>query len=212
MEFDINKVRIPIELVEAKVAEFYARDFKAKKKSFSIRRDTLVLGSDTSEHGTGIAMVYTDDTHINIVLRTKISIKKGTEQEDALKEFIGYVQVLLAEVDDRMIYCRGKYKHTIIVLEDTFLGFGNPYVLKVLSRFGGIILMALSGLFQDMRIITPTGARSSIGFNSKVRKPTSKKETIKSIVMQHVRDVTGVEFTDNDICDAFVLALTGLME
>jgi hypothetical protein len=210
MKYDFKRIKLDISELEYKINAFYASEFKGKKKQVKIRRNAICLGSDTSEHGTGIAVIHTDKTELTIHLRAKLPVDKNLDQEAALRMFIGKVKILEDEVVDILDDIGTSRNDTIIVLEDTFLGFGNPYVLKVLSRFGGVMLMGMAHLFNELKIIGPSGARSAIGFNTKTRKPVSKKETTKDLVMAFVKELTGITFEDNDICDAFVLALAGV--
>ena len=88
----------------------------------------------------------------------------------------------------------------IIIIEDTFLRF-NVNVLKKLSRFGMIpyILGQQQGI--NRIFISPSEARKQLGLPSNKKKEIVHKDFIKKLKL---------EFDDEDVIDAWVLALNGV--
>lgn len=201
--------KVKISKVQKLINENIALQYK-KPKHIRLKRNVYSLGSDTSVHGTGITLVSTDETYLYIHLQDKLSTDKKLEQKEALLSFIGQLRVLkekLKEIISEKTSC-----DKLIVIEDTFLAPGvksNPYVLKVLSRFGGVILGHMCNIFNDLEIISPNQARSQIGFNTK-SKPKDSKISIKTLIRTYLNGILDLEMEDEDISDATCLAIAGI--
>ena len=90
-----------------------------------------------------------------------------------------------------------------LIIEDTFFG-RNINALKMLSRIGMIAyITGKQAGIQDISFIFPTSSRKAIGIKGTLKKPEVHKELTK---------ILGINLQDVDICDAVVLALTGLVK
>lgn len=94
-----------------------------------------------------------------------------------------------------------KNENCSVVIEDVFFG-KNINTLKVLSRIG-MIVYVLSWLYKiPRRFVLAITARSYLGFKSNVK---------KQIVQKQVKETLDLNIEDEDIIDAIVLALNGVL-
>lgn len=92
-------------------------------------------------------------------------------------------------------------KEVIVVIEDVFFG-RNVNTLKMLARYGMIVYTISTQLNLKKHFILASTARAKIGFHG-----TAKKD----FVHKQIADRLKLKLQDEDIVDALVLALTGLV-
>ena len=123
-----------------------------------------------------------------------------------------------------------KYKEfKILVIEKCWMGL-NPDVTINLAYFGALVWRELKKEVDYKFFIYPSSARKCIGFNKNDQmaegnvklkiitkgknKGKPKKVDIKLLIMDYLKMAFGVEVpnNDNDLADAFVLALCGILK
>ncbi len=94
-------------------------------------------------------------------------------------------------------------KNYILIVEESFYS-KNVKTFQMLSRLGGYVYAMghMIGI-QDKRFILATSARKFLGFKGNAKKQIIQKEFIKKLNLQ---------FDDEDIIDAMILALNGVFE
>ena len=113
-----------------------------------------------------------------------------------------------------------KYKINTAIIEDCFLSFfktkgkrvaTNVTTLKALARYGILIYDRFKRLSEEIRYVMPTESRKVIGFSKSDKKVKNYK--LKQEVVDYVNNLLDLELKmkDNDIADAIVLALCGLI-
>ena len=165
-----------------------------KRLKIKLRRNTLSLGLDTATK-TGYCIARTNKTDIHFD--------------------IGYINLNMKEIKDRQlrnelryeeIYKRFKQlirKEYIVVVEDVFFG-RNPQTLILLSRIGAIAwTIAKEKKCKEIIWKTAVQARKALGL------PCNKK---KIIVMNTMNKILKTKIKNDDIIDAIVLALGGLIK
>jgi len=90
-----------------------------------------------------------------------------------------------------------------VIIEESFYG-RNVKGFQMLSRLGGFAysLSHLKGI-KEKSFILATTARKNLGFKGNVKKQEVHKQ---------FKDRTGIDLKDEDVIDAFILALNGILE
>ena len=146
------------------------------------------FGCDTATR-TGWCKAVSDPDHVTFDYGF-ISLPK--EEHFRYSRFIEIFKSILSEVP----------KDTIIIIEECFYK-NNAKTLKLLSRLGGFAysIAYLSG-FRNLRFVSAVSARSHLNI---------KKRKKEDVHMEFLRRL-GLELDDEDIIDAMVLALNGILE
>ena len=91
----------------------------------------------------------------------------------------------------------------IIVIEETYYS-KNVKTFQLLSRLGGFVYAAAHTVgIKDKRFILATSARKKLGFKGNLKKQIIQKQFIKKLK---------IKIDDEDIIDAMVLAMNGILE
>lgn len=168
-----------------------------KQLNRTIKRNTQSIGLDVAER-TGICIITTDETHLDLDWQFIEFDKTNINYvyEDMFKEF-------------SKIIVKDKKRENIAVIEDTFLMlFGKfPQVdtFKKLTRFGTIALVCCFNNEMRYEFILAKSARSKL----KIKMITGEP---KESVSHYLYNELDIEVDDNDISDAIVLAILGLIE
>jgi len=190
-----------------------------KKLGFKLVRNTYTLGVDTAST-TGLAILETDDKSLKIKTATfKLpTVKKDDELSD---KFVEKLEFMLRSIRDfkKNEFGQKKATKTVLVLENSFMGC-NVVTFGLLRMLCGIIFAELFDNFESVKIIFPMSARKEIGFKSAIKRikgATSKEKTQsrkdkKQELINFVNNIFGTQETDDNICDALILALNGLKE
>ena len=95
----------------------------------------------------------------------------------------------------------------LIVIEDTHVRF-NPAVALLLTRMGAFLMAQAINKNLNFELIGPVSARSKVGINQK-KIPKGKS---KEYVADWLRTTLEIDMKENNVADAIVLALCGLIE
>lgn len=163
-----------------------------KKLCFKLKNNITVLGLDPASR-TGWCLISATDN--------KIKIDYGFLDIDSKDVYFKYdrmIEVFKQYIDN----LDSKKDNKLVVIEDVFFG-RNINTLKMLARIGMIIyvLATLKGI--PKYYILATQARCKL----KLKGVAKKKE-----VQEQFLSKVNLELDDNDIVDAIVLALNGLIE
>ena len=199
--------------------ELNIRDIEQKLNK-KVRLNTISIGFDVAEHFTGICVLRTDTKTIYIEDLQKIETNPKDDIKNRMSSFIGAIDKFKQQIK--------KYKgYRIIVIEDSWFGFGNVVVLKNLTRFATLLWNSFYKECDYIEFLLPTSARSQIRFNKNTQleqtelpiekfkrgknigKP--KKVDIKKLIQEYLYKSFNIEIKDTDESDSFVLALAGLL-
>ena len=164
-----------------------------KKLGIKLRKNAVSLGLDTASR-TGYCIARTNKISINFD--------------------IGYINLNMKEIKDRKLRNELRYEEIykrfrelikaeyIVVVEDVFFG-RNAQTLILLSRIGAIAwTIAKTKKCKEIIWKTAVQARKALGL------PCNKK---KIIVMEAMNKILKTKIENDDIIDAIVLALGGLI-
>ena len=177
-----------------------------KKLNVKIKQNTLSLGFDGALLKSGICLLLTNKKEISIV-ETKVIIhpklKVITERINATIEDFNKIQ--LPDSENR-----------VAVIEYPFIG-SNRQTGLILALTDGAIYEAVSRKFPYTFFLSAVSARARIGYRSIRRTPEQIKNGVKKVntkkaVGKYVKETIGFISKSDDIEDAFVLALAGLIE
>ena len=145
---------------------------------------------------------------------TKTGYAIATTYDKEVKISTGFINVDVKGITDKYERNRMRYEAVYsnlkglikqehrVIIENVYYG-RNPNTLIVLSRIGAIAwtLSKLKGC-KVIKWRTANQARSLIGVKGNVKKP---------IVVEMVNNILGTNIKNDDIIDAIVLALNGIM-
>jgi len=171
-----------------------------------LRNPIIALGMDTAST-TGICQLYINKDKVIIKTSLMKIPKLPKDTVDKSEKYEEALEMLLRMVRD---FKKDLPKGDVLVLENSFLSF-SPWTFGFLKGFMGILYAELFDLFDEIKIIFPTAARKKVGFISKLKRGTKSKEK-KQEIMTFISNILGTQVTNNDECDAIVLALAGVIK
>ena len=144
------------------------------------------LGVDTASR-TGWCKIVTD--------KEKLNFDYGFIDVESKDKYFKYNQFI--DLFSKMV------NTDKLVIEESFFG-RNAKTFQMLSRLGGFVY-AIAHLHgqQDKRFLLATSARKYLGFRGNAKKEIIQKEFIEKL---------DLKITDEDIIDAMILALNGVLE
>lgn len=195
-----------------------------KKLRKKLKHNSFCLGVDTAGT-TGLAMITTTDTDLILeydifklpVLPRKLSdqmikAEKYEQQLDSMtnliKEFKTKYRYLLMPVTNR---------NSILIIEQSYLGL-NPEAYGILRAEQGLVYAILEEWFPTIKIWLATMVRKIVGFESNYGrsdlqhlKSAERTKIKKTELVKWVNNKLGIEIKDDNIADAIILALAGLV-
>lgn len=167
----------------------------------NLKRNSTVLGFDVSVHSTGIAMIRTTDTSLIIDHTHKLITPKDAIAEKAEDIFISQLDAYKNKVSQ-------KFSIDTVVIEDCFFGM-NVKITKALARCSGLTRDRFKSISNECYYRYPKAARKLIGMNP----GKLKAHQLKKFIVEFINDGLGLtlKVKDNDIADALVLVLGGLV-
>jgi len=163
-----------------------------------LKRKVVSLGFDIAKNHTGIAVITSLQSTLEITKLHKIDNIKGNVTES--------MEYYLAELNNFISGAKLKgYK--IFVLEDSWYG-RSVLTFKTLVRYGALTWRELKHIADLIYFISPSSARKKIGF----KKDTKSKKKAKEQVRDYINGIFKTELKDMDLTDGLALALSGLVE
>lgn len=166
-----------------------------------LARNLIVIGFDVSMHSTGIAVIRTTDNYLIIDQLHKIIVPRNVD-------LLRGVDLFLDQINDFKRGISQKYKLDLNIIEDCFMG-KNVKTLKSLARFSILVYDKFKGISIKSKLILPTRARGLINFKKSDK--TIKGTRLKKEIMAYINYALSIDIKDDDIGDAVVLALSGLV-
>jgi len=168
-----------------------------KAIGYKIKKNIVSVGFDTAEV-CGVGFINTTDTHVDIDWEVLIFDKSN-------------INNVYRELNHESLNILSQ-KCDICIIEDTYLKmfgrFPQVNVLKKLTRFGGIILANAINNNVEYAIVGATQARSKF----KIKTTGYGKGNSKQGVIEWLKNTLGIDLTEDNACDAIVLALLGVCE
>ena len=170
-----------------------------------LAKNQIVIGWDVSMRSTGIAVIRTSNDFLVLDILDKIKIPQRVNDKDALDLFIDQLNNFAKKVSQT-------YKIDVNVIEDCFFG-NNVRTLKALARHSALVYDRFRGLTRKQYFILPTKARGLVNFEKSSKE--IKGDYLKKEIVNYVNKALGIHLKknkDQDLGDAIVLALAGLVE
>jgi len=154
------------------------------------------IGVDTASRA-GICFAHADKTHL--YLDGHFIHVQSTDIYFKYNQLIKSFRDSFAEVARNIKNKESKY---VLIIEDTYFG-KNINVLKMISRMGMIVYMiGQEKGIDDIRFIYPTTSRKNVGIKANMK---------KKLVHNALSEMLKIELPDEDIADAYILAINGLL-
>lgn len=185
----------------------YIKKTKTKNICDIIQKDIynnkISIGFDVSMHSTGIAILRTTEKYTVIEKLEKIITPKKIDELSALDAFISQLDYFKNKISQ-------EYKINNCIIEDCFMG-SNVRTLKCLARHSALVYDRFKSLADNIEFILPTSVRNKINFKKSSKKV--KGYTLKKELVQYVNEIFDIDIKnkDNDLTDALILALYGLL-
>ena len=172
-----------------------------KRIGKKLKNKSIAIGFDIAKRLTGIAVLRTHRSTLEIVKLHKINNQKG-DLIESMEYFIGELNNFISGLN------LGK-NNKIFVIEDCWFG-QNVTTLKVLARFSALTWRELKHIPDHIYFILPTTSRSKVGF----KKDKNDKRKAKVQVLNYVNKLFGLDLKqkDMDLSDGIILALSGLIK
>lgn len=167
-----------------------------------IIRNMIAIGFDVSMHKTGIALVRTTDNYLILEQVRTINVPRNNKLLDS-------VDLFLTQIKDFKNEIAQKYKVDLSIIEDCFF-LKNANTLKTLARFGILIYDRFKDVSEATKFVLPTQARKKIHFKKSDKSIKGKK--LKKEIINYVNYLLETEVKDEDIADAIVLAIAGIIK
>jgi Holliday junction resolvasome RuvABC endonuclease subunit len=168
----------------------------------NLKRNTLVIGFDSSQHSTGISIIKTSNTNLIIEKLHLIKVSKDITKMDAIDLFID-------QLDDFKTSLSGKYYFDKVPIENIYVGF-NPQTGVYLARIGILVYDRFRKISKQTYLIYPSTARKLIGFKKSDKKSKGKK--LKEELIGYVNKILGLKIESEDIADSIILSLSALVK
>jgi Holliday junction resolvasome RuvABC endonuclease subunit len=154
-----------------------------------IKKNCSAFGVDTATI-SGIALVRTDDTDVHIT-PDLLDMSKIKSQQERFDIAYGYFSEILKN-----------NKVDFAVVEDVFFG-RNVKALIFMTRIGMIVYALCRQLNIPSQFILASQARCKLNLPSK-----AKKEEVQ----EEFSNTTGINFADNNVIDAVILGIVGVLK
>ena len=174
----------------------------SNKLGADLKSNRTVIGFDVAEHVTGIAIIVTTSDYLILKSIHNITVPKEIRQLEA-------VDLFTDQLDDFKGVVNKKYKFDKTIIENCYIGF-NPQTALWLARFDIIVYDRFKNLSVKSELILPTKARRMVNFKKSFKGSNSIK--LKKEIINYINNALETKLEDDNICDAIVLALAGLVK
>lgn len=144
------------------------------------------MGLDLSLCVTGLVVVTDKDEILD-----KVLIESSSKEENTPR---------LVGINTKIMKLVKKYNPQLVVIEGPAFGIGKTTSLFQLGELSGILKANLYAINQTFRIVPPTTLK---------KWATGKGNAPKNIMILQIYKKFGVEFADDNLCDAYALAKYG---
>lgn len=168
----------------------------------------IAIGFDVAQYNTGIAIIKTTDNYLFLEHTCKITVPK-LPKFATIKQWLDNIDLFTVQLNELKTDIVKKYKLDYTIIEDCFMG-NNVKTLKSLARHSILVYDRFKEISKNIILRLPVPSRNKINFtksNKQIKGVYLKKE-----IMNYVNNALSTEIKDNDIGDACVLALSGLVE
>lgn len=168
----------------------------------------IAIGFDVAQYNTGIAIIKTTEDFLFLEHTCKITVPK-LPKFATIKQWLDNIDLFTVQLNELKTDIVKKYKLDYTIIEDCFMG-NNVKTLKSLARHSILVYDRFKGISKYITLRLPNQARNLVNF--KKSNKAIKGTALKKEIMNYVSNALSTEIKDNDVGDACVLALSGLVE
>lgn len=182
-----------------------------KNLGFKLQHNIYCVGVDTAST-TGVCFLTIDDKTATFeweLFKLPSLPRKIADQMEKAEKYESVLNFMKIAVMDIKKKCQ-KTKNGVLVLEQSFLQM-NPETYGILRAEQGIFYSELFDYFKSIHIWLPGVVRKRVGFHSNLGKKAERKDKKQEIV-NWVNNVLGSKLHDDNLADATILALAGVIK
>jgi Holliday junction resolvasome RuvABC endonuclease subunit len=175
--------------------------------NIEIKNNKVSIGIDVAQKRTGLCVLRTTDKEIHLDNLFLIDVS-GVGKGNIHKNLANYFNQLVEYINN--IKSNKEYTNIdkIVIIEDCWLGY-SVWTTKLLARFETVAFMVSRMITSNIPDpIQPSSARKKVGF----KKDTESKLKIKEQITGWLEDKLSITIEDDNLCDAFILSLCGLID
>jgi len=151
----------------------------------------IVIGLDLSLVGTGVVVLSDLTAPDNPAILEQVLIE-STPKEENTPRLIG--------INTKVMKVIIKHKPNLVVMEGPAFGVQKTSSIFTLGELAGLVKASMYTMNQSFMIVTPSALKKWI---------TGKGNAKKDLMLLKVYKRFGVEFSDDNLCDAYALARYG---
>jgi Holliday junction resolvasome RuvABC endonuclease subunit len=168
------------------------------------------VGVDTAST-TGVSFLTITDKMATFeweLFKLPVLPKKIQDQMIKAEKYESVLDFATVAIRELKKKCK-KTENGILVLEQSFLQM-NPDTYGELRALQGIFYAELYDYFQEIKIWLPGTVRKMVGFHSVLNRSAERKDK-KMEIVQWVNNVLGTKIDNDNISDAIILSLAGVI-
>jgi Holliday junction resolvasome RuvABC endonuclease subunit len=182
------------------------------EKNLGLRLKTNIycVGVDTAST-TGVSFLTITDKMATFeweLFKLPVLPKKIQDQMIKAEKYESVLDFATVAIRELKKKCK-KTENGILVLEQSFLQM-NPDTYGELRALQGIFYAELYDYFQEIKIWLPGTVRKMVGFHSVLNRSAERKDK-KMEIVQWVNNVLGTKIDNDNISDAIILSLAGVI-
>ena len=181
-----------------------------KNLGLKLKTNIYCVGVDTAST-TGVSFLTITDKAATFeweLFKLPVLPKKIQDQMVKAEKYESVLDFATVAIRDLKKKCK-KTDNGILVLEQSFLQM-NPETYGELRALQGIFYAELYDYFQEIKIWLPGTVRKMVGFHSSLNRSAERKDK-KLEIVNWVNAVLGSQLTDDNLSDATILSLSGVI-
>ena len=181
-----------------------------KNLGLKLKTNIYCVGVDTAST-TGVSFLTITDKLATFeweLFKLPVLPKKIQDQMVKAEKYESVLDFATVAIRDLKKKCK-KTENGILVLEQSFLQM-NPDTYGELRALQGIFYAELYDYFQEIKIWLPGTVRKMVGFHSSLNRSAERKDK-KMEIVNWVNAVLGSQLTDDNLSDATILSLSGVI-
>jgi len=185
---------------------------KSVEEFFGVRllSNKVSIGADTASYHTAFAIIRTTASYVIFESFEKIEVPK-LGKKSTLQRTLNNVDLFTEQLDELKHKWSQQYKFDYTQIEDCFYQF-SVKTTKLLAYNGILTYDRLKRISNNAILMMPGSARAKINFKKSKKKITGFQ--LKKEIIIYINNALGLDLKlkENDVADAVVLSLAGLIE
>jgi Holliday junction resolvasome RuvABC endonuclease subunit len=173
-----------------------------------LKSNIYCVGVDTAST-TGVSFLTKTATFEWELFKLPVLPKKIKDQMEKAEKYEAVLDFAVNAIRELKKKCK-KTNNGILVLEQSFLQM-NPDTYGELRALQGIFYAELYDYFPTVKIWLPGVVRKMVGFHSTLNRSAERKDK-KLEIVTWVNNVLGTKIENDNISDAIILSLAGVIK